>query len=236
MTAPGSDPLFERLEVFDDFQPRNGGLNMALDEVLLEGLQDVPLLRIYRWSQPTVSFGFFDPWQAVGEDYPGAELVRRWTGGGVVEHGGDATYSLLVPRREPLTNGPAGESYRLIHFALRRALIEMGWGEATLSEAATVSAENVSRACFTKPVRYDLLAGDRKISGAAQRRTRWGLLHQGSVRRADGQAANAGALAQTLPNVLGRFVVPRLLHGTELAAARRLAADKYSTDGWLKKR
>jgi lipoate-protein ligase A len=39
--------------------------------------------------------------------------------------------------------------------------------------------------CFIAPVRNDLLANGRKIAGGAQRRTKRGLLHQGSIQVAD---------------------------------------------------
>ncbi len=234
MTADASPP-FDRLDVLDDLTPRNARLNMAVDEVLLGNLSETPLLRIYRWARPSVSFGYFTPWMSVVANYPQRDGVRRWTGGGVVEHGEDVTYSLLVPRSHPLTNGRAGESYRVIHAALQRALISLGWEQTGLSEEDNGPAEIASHACFASPVRHDLLFAGQKVGGGAQRRTRHGLLHQGSVRRDGSFQLDAGALAQALPAAFARRSRSRSLFPEAAAAAERLAEEKYGNVRWLQR-
>ena len=227
---------FARLGLIDDLTPRGGALNMAIDETLLGGLGDDPLLRIYRWVRPAVSMGYFDPVEPVADRWPGYELVRRWTGGGIVEHGSDLTFSLLVPRALPLATLPAAESYRFIHLAVATALGLVGGPMPTLQDAALKPAAVSSRACFENPVTHDLLATGRKIGGGAQRRTRRGLLHQASIQSGDGsQPPWVVTLAQTLPDVLGLVVGKRCLASTELSAAGSLAAAKYGTLAWLQR-
>ena len=231
-----STRLFERLEVLDDLPPHSGALNMALDETLLVGLGDTPLLRIYRWDRPTVSFGYFERWQALTTQYSGQPLVRRWTGGGAVAHGEDVTYSLLLPRSHPLTNLRAGESYRLIHLAVRSALEVAGWHEPALSPATEKLAAESLRDCFREPVQHDLLQAGRKIGGAAQRRTRAGLLHQGSVRLPERTPEQMALFATTLPGALTGRGAPRELRADELARALSLASTRYAADEWLRQR
>lgn len=228
-------PVLDRLDVFDDVQPHGAAFNMALDEVLLARLQTTPLLRVYRWERPAVSFGYFTPWRPVADHYPGRDLVRRWTGGGVVEHGDDLTYSMLLPRSHPLSNGPAGHPYRAIHEALRSALQRLGWAEADLAETADPPTGLAAEACFARPVRHDLLSGGRKISGAAQRRTQAGLLHQGSVRPDGVVAPSATALASALAPACAREHGSLTVPAEALSAARRLAEVKYATVGWLRR-
>ena len=228
-------PLFDCLEVLDDREPHPGVFNMALDEWLLHRLIDTPLLRLYRWEKPAVSFGYFEGWKSVAARYPAHELVRRWTGGGVVEHGADITYSLCVPRSHPLTNLPAGESYRLIHGGLRRVLHEVGWTQTLLSEDDGSFDGFDSRECFAKPVRHDLLRNGRKISGAAQRRTRAGLLHQGSVQTSDEVPLDPDAFARTLPIALAARTSPATFEPCDRAAASELSAAKYATSQWLQR-
>ena len=156
-------PLFDRLEVMDDTQPHEGTLNMALDEVLLVNVGLTPLLRIYRWSKPAVSFGYFEPCKPVMLSHPEHEPVRRWTGGGVVRHEHDVTYSLLVPRLHPMMNLPAGESYRLIHEALRLGLHALGSAPISLVQQDLKNQQVGSQVCFEMPVRHDLVSGERKI-------------------------------------------------------------------------
>ena len=235
MTWQNSERLFDRLEVLDDTQPRRGAFNMALDEVLLHGLAETSLLRIYRWARPAVSFGYFEAWGPLAADYPACELVRRWTGGGVVEHGQDVTYSLLLPRAHPLTNLPAGESYRLIHNALLAAILEMGWTNVSLCEGSSMHEASESRACFVNPVRYDLISGERKISGAAQRRTRQGLLHQGSVQHPQGVPSHPGSFPGVLAQALALQPKQRFLTLDEQAAAANLSLKKYASAEWMRR-
>ena len=228
-----ADPLFARLEVLIDEQPHRGSYNMALDEVLLCTPLEMPLLRLYRWALPTVSFGYFEPWRPVAVQFRSQELVRRWTGGGVVDHQHDWSYSLLLPRSERMTNLPAGESYRLIHMKLRCALTDAGFKGVVLHGNTDVARNTNSRSCFVKAVPYDLLMDGRKISGAAQRRTCQGLLHQGSVQNIPRGSVSLDHLTDLLPSVLARQTWIRKLSLEVEAAALRLADAKYAIDTWL---
>ncbi len=118
---------------------------MAMDEVLLRAAGQ-PLLRVYGWSAPAVSFGYFGRFAEVRRLWPARELVRRWTGGGIVPHGEDFTYTLVVPRGEPFAGRPAGETYRLIHEAVAAA---MGDADGALT-FADGRAESVGRV-FCEP-------------------------------------------------------------------------------------
>jgi lipoate-protein ligase A len=216
--------LFDLLVQLDDPEPHSAALNMAIDEALLR-TAEVPLLRCYRWEWPAVSFGYFGRFAEVEAAWPGRDAVRRWTGGGIVPHGDDFTYSLIVPRRIPVADLAPGESYRAIHAALARILPAPGLVLAGAPRA------KVSNACFENPVRHDLVAGAEKIAGAAQRRTRHGLLHQGSVQHGSLPATFPETLAQTLATQVERRALTRV--ALELAA--RLAAEKYATANWLRR-
>jgi len=175
-------PPFEHLLVWIDPQPRTGPENMAVDEWLLghAAASGSVVLRTYRWLGPWVSFGYAFNESAARCHFsaPGLQFVRRWTGGGVVDHRADWTYTLAIPAAEPLAAMPAPHRYRLIHAALAGALQIEGI-EARLSDG---SAATASGACFRNPVAHDLVGpSGRKIAGAGQRRNRAGVLHQGSV-------------------------------------------------------
>lgn len=210
--------IFERLELMDDPQPRGAALNMAIDEALLAGVGETAILRVYRWARPAVSFGVFEEFAPVRARFPEHEWMRRWTGGGVVEHRADFTYSLIAPRSCPWAAERAEESYRLVHLAIA--------GVLPGAEIAREETPKVSRACFENPVRHDLLLAGRKLGGAAQRRTRRGLLHQGSIQAA---AVDAGRLAKAMAGEVGR----RGLDDEDFRRAEELAAAKYGTLEWL---
>src|SRR5580700_1117427 len=88
LQPPRVRPWLTEISLFDDPLPRSAPLNMAIDEALL-GTGAGPVLRVYRWKRPAVSFGYFERWAPIHAAHPDREAVRRWTGGGVVLHGED---------------------------------------------------------------------------------------------------------------------------------------------------
>lgn len=178
--------LFETLQLWFDETARSGPENMAVDEWLLTNAE-VPLLRVYRWEENWGSLGYFGSISEARDTFPGVNWVRRWTGGGLVDHRDDWTYTLVVPIHERLATQRGAESYRLIHEVLGNVLAAEGAGiQLSVGSYATGAA-----ACFENPVEHDLVDGQGlKRAGAGQRRTRAGLLHQGSVSGSLGGAAS----------------------------------------------
>lgn len=214
----------DALDVIHDAELRSPPMNMAVDEALLQ-TAIVPALRFYQWHGPAVSFGYFSRIAEVRELAGSRELVRRWTGGGIVMHGHDLTYAFVIPAGHELHRTSAREIYAFVHRTISSVFARNGVA-AMLAATAT---PRVSDACFANPVRADVLVGGRKIVGAAQRRTRAGLLQQGSIQ------------VQELPHQFTRDVSLALCDtarevsvGAEcLAAAQELATRKYGTAEWL---
>ncbi len=197
---------------------------MALDEALL--LSTVcPLVRVYRWSEPAVSFGYFGKYAPIASTWPGRELVRRMTGGGVVLHGDDITYSVIVPISHPFAQMSAKESYCGIHGALARWLAMRGIS-ASLSHAPEGHGNGV---CFESPTEADVIAQGRKVAGAAQRRTREGLLYQGSVQGVPTEWRTDIAQAFAAEFEVRTFSAP------ERNLAGHLTLEKYGTVTWLQR-
>lgn len=214
--------LFERLDFYLDDTPRDGALNMAIDEVLARSTQ-VPVLRVYGWAEPSVSFGYFGRHREVAARWTGRALVRRWTGGGEVAHSEDFTYTVAVPRAHPFCGASVRESYRSLHAVLAALLPGAALAESDAADAP---------ACFARPVIADVVTAGRKIAGAAQRRGTFGLLHQGSVQG----IAWPADLAASLATALAREVNQREISPTLLSAAEELAFGKYATASWLERR
>ena len=168
--------------------PLDGERNMAIDEALLQNARpDWPIvLRIYKWDRPTLSLGHFQRIEDRNQ-YPRlSELpwVRRKTGGGAIVHDQEITYSVLLPNRVGLTSKGHNESlYRDIHLSFANMLSSLGW-ETGLSESctcATVEQRNSEPfLCFLRRSPVDLIVGQDKILGSAQRRSKSGLLQHGS--------------------------------------------------------
>jgi lipoate-protein ligase A len=222
--------MFAQLILWSDPCVRSGPEAMAVDEWLLE-TATVPILRVYRWSGSWGSLGYFGKLDEAKALMPEVQWVRRWTGGGLVDHRADWTYTLVVPIAEPTARMKGAESYRQIHTALLEALNHEG------RIAALSGGENQTGAaqCFQNPVFHDIVAENgEKLAGAGQRRTRKGLLHQGSV---------AGLCQPSLS--LGRgLAFGRVLCGgvqeQKLALSSRWIEDKianrYGQDSWTSRR
>lgn len=215
--------IFEQLDLYLDPVPRVGPLNMAIDEALAFSTA-APALRIYRWADAAVSFGYFGRYHDVAARWPGRALVRRWTGGGEVCHANDFTYTLVVPRSHPFAQQGPRESYCVLHAAV-----------AELIPGANLANEDAPHGpqCFASPVTADVI-GDhgKKVAGAAQRRGTFGLLHQGSIQSVSLREEFGHALAQALASTITtRSIDPALL-----ADAEQRAADRYATETWLTRR
>lgn len=204
---------------------------MAVDQLLLERGDALPLLRVYHWSEPTVSLGYSQPLMEAQNAFPdpGVTYVRRWTGGGVVDHRIDVTYTLIVPRESPVARMRAAGSYREIHAVLARVLGDLG-NEVHL---ASSDLGDGNAACFMNPVAHDITDGTgNKLAGAGQRRCKYGLLHQGSVVTDSEAAAMFALLVRHLAAEYDDFSP----QDGWLIRAKDLATERYSSDQWLHKR
>lgn len=157
----------------------DAAFNMALDETLLEAMPrlQTPVLRFYGWTEPAASFGYFQKYAEVEAATRLRPLVRRPTGGGIVPHNADWTYSAVFPTGHEWHSLKAEESYRRIHDWLRLAFAAM----SVTTELAPCCQKSLPGQCFVGHEKFDLLWHGKKIAGAAQRRNKLGLLIQGSV-------------------------------------------------------
>jgi lipoate-protein ligase A len=210
---------------------------MALDEALLQAAPRLgqPILRFYSWTEPAASFGYFQKYAEVEQMTPLRPLVRRPTGGGLVPHDADWTYSLIFPPGHDWYSLSATDSYRRMHQWIQAAFARLDLP----TELAPACRKTRPGQCFQGHEMFDLLWRGQKIAGAAQRRTRDGLLIQGSV--------------QPPPLSLAQPVwqqamcdVARSGHGAQWVTfepdaplaerAQALAQQKYSQPGYNQKR
>ena len=219
--------IFGLLDVYHDEPSRSAALNMAIDEALLE-TAEVPTIRFYQWDHPALSFGYFGKFTEVSAHSTERDLVRRWTGGGIVFHGNDLTYSLVIPATDAAFSESPMSIYEKIHAALRAALAASG---QNVELAATV-APKISDSCFANAVRADVLSNGRKVAGAAQRRTRRGLLQQGSIQGIDLTENFADQFASELCSKC----YPKTIDQRLIERARAIAEQKYSATSWLQRR
>ncbi len=168
--------------------PGAGAWNMAVDETLLEwsAAQGGCCLRLYGWREATLSLGYFQEYQDRGGHGPSRHcpVVRRLTGGGAIVHDAELTYSLVVPGGHPLA-ARRERLYQAVHGALIEALAALGIVAALKKGSELFSGPSkivlTPFLCFQRPTAGDVLVGETKIAGSAQRRRRGAVLQHGSV-------------------------------------------------------
>jgi len=221
-----------------DFQVGDPAFNMALDEALLEAAASIgqPILRFYGWSYPAATFGYFQSYQQVSSWTSMRPLIRRPTGGGLVPHTADWTYSVIIPPALEWYQCSAVESYQRLHEWVSRALMAVGI-ETKLTPTTDPSGPGQ---CFVGAEKYDLLAGQTKIAGAAQRRNKLGLLIQGSIQprptwghreRWHDAMMQVGSLPSA-SETFRRLPIPIAV----LNRAHQLAHEKYNQPSYLERR
>jgi lipoate-protein ligase A len=160
--------------------PHRGAWNMAYDEALLDAAaaRGETVLRIFRWSEPTLTLGYFQ--KSLPEDLPDAlralPRVRRLSGGGAILHHHEWTYSCAVPKSHPFAKRTE-VLYDEVHRAMIEALGRLGINARL--RASTQSDD--SFLCFLRGDPRDILVNGRKVVGSAQRRRRGAILQHGSL-------------------------------------------------------
>src|SRR5579875_262759 len=170
---------------------QSAAMNMAIDEaILMHHLRgDVPpTLRVFRWSQPSISLGRFQRLeQEIRVDVcqqQGVALVRRPTGGRAVYHRDEFTYSIVISKNYEVPSGVVA-AYAFLAQGIIAALAQLGV-QAELSEGRV--SKNPSAACFASSTQADLTSGGYKMVGSAQVWREEALLQQGSLPLADRSA------------------------------------------------
>lgn len=252
--------------------PLPGSWNMAVDERLFDLARadsTRTFLRFYRWTRPTASLGYSqDAARVVDVDFcraNGIDIVRRMTGGKLVLHDREVTYSMASSDASVFTE-TLRDSYRLISRALLAGLAGLGVS-ARLAESSPAGYAKGTMPCFAFPARDEIEIGGRKLVGSAQKRTGPLFLQHGSIildkdeallaavsrpgetpeslgmtslsealgRPVDFEAA-IGPLIQGFAGFFGVSLEPFVLSPADLDAARAIEAARYASDAWTFRR
>jgi lipoate-protein ligase A len=239
--------------------PASGPWNMAADECLLQkaAAGDECCLRLYGWESPTLSLGYFQNAddRLLDPRLSGAAVVRRISGGGAILHDRELTYCLTVPAAHPLAHGPHA-LYRAAHAALVETLQERGIAASLCGGMPSGKAEQPFL-CFQRKMAGDVVVGDAKVAGSAQRRIQGAILQHGSLLWARSRHAPdlpglhdlAGSAESLLfeeeitrgwMNKLAATLVwnwrPDSLSDDEQSEIARLVRDKYASPQWTRDR
>jgi lipoyl(octanoyl) transferase len=212
--------------------PRSAAENMAVDELLLQSVANWnrSVLRFYTWSESAATFGYFQKYKEVERMTSLRPLMRRPTGGGLVAHDSDWTYSLAFPPSADWYRLKAVESYRAVHAWIKEAFARIGLASELAPQRITAELGQ----CFVGAEQFDVLWQNQKIAGAAQRRTKAGLLIQGSIQPPARLARSDWE--QTFLELAGVSWQPLTVDPAFEERVGELTASKYSRAGYNQRR
>ncbi len=256
---------------FLDTGANNAFWNMAIDEAIFLGSKkkSLPTLRFYRWKPAAVSIGYA---QNVEKEVDLKEcknlkvdVVRRWTGGGAIFHDDELTYSFVSRTNLCRDFDDLLASYKQVCQGIIDGLFALGISVKFREEKSRLSSRR-KVPCFMASSRHDLIVGEKKVMGNAQRRTKELFLQQGSLPLAydfnlinrvfpgsDGFKNMATSISQILHKKISfAEIKEKILFGfahhfsvnfkegtlsaEEQLLAKKLFEEKYSSKKWTFKR
>jgi lipoate-protein ligase A len=161
----------------------SGIRQMAIDYFLFQQYEkglDVPILRFYPWSKPTISLGYLqkkypENWHNLIWNKQLLELVIRPTGGRAVLHQGDLTYTVIMPLEHRKTLDIYQDICTFLIQGWQSLGIELQYGRGKRGYIHNSS-------CFNTATMADLITADgSKLIGSAQRRGKRSVLQHGSM-------------------------------------------------------
>lgn len=150
-------------------------LNQAIESL------ESPVLRFFDWRRPAITIGYGQPRNDIDFEKIASENIGfavRPTGGRAVLHWNELTYSVVIPKGNPINDLSVTESYRVISEALAGGLKKVGL-DIELSRGEIGGHRNPS--CFSATSKFEITCNGRKLVGSAQRRKKGAILQQGSI-------------------------------------------------------
>ena len=218
--------------------------NMATDQLMLTNYPQprIPRFRHYSWELPAYTFGFAQRW---GQELEallrgGHEVIRRETGGGLVDHRSDWTYGLIIPPTHKLAREAPTEIYHGVHVCLVDAIQRQNIKASLQTKPPPPKRNHILNACFKRAELSDVISeSGQKIAGAAQRRNRDGFLIQGYLERSHLPGFDWKRFEQDFAENLGKWLASSMKQ-TEWpdwdAQTLQALEKRFASDAWNKKR
>lgn len=213
---------------------------MALDEALAKSKPEAFVLRFFRWKGVGATFGYAQRIREVERALPsgiGDSFTRRPTGGGIVPHLDDLTFSCVFPDGGVLR---PTEIYRRLHSAILTGLRAAGLDARLAVSGASPAPRGPEGAsqCFVQPVALDILTEAGKILGGAIRRDGSTVLYQGSLQLPEARQ-RAAELEEVIRRSLGAewgLTWTRQEPAADVQAEAAAREAKYRSPEWIRRR
>ncbi|MCP4970420.1 MAG: lipoate--protein ligase family protein [Arcobacter sp.] len=162
-------------------EQKSANENMAIDDALLTSYNknDLAILRLYTWDK-SLTIGIsqdFSEYSFINE-YNG-NFAKRITGGGILFHGHDLSYSLIIPTQF-FQGLSIKQSYEIICSFILNFYKDLGLDAKYAKDDLNVKLSK-SEYCQVGFEAYDILVNGIKIGGNAQRRTKKAIFQHGSI-------------------------------------------------------
>lgn len=163
-------------------QNLNSNSNSNIDKALFKSFKNdsIPVLRLYTWED-CVTLGAgqkLDDYEKLQNSYKN-NISKRLTGGGVLFHGHDISYTILV-NPNMIENKDVKETYFLICQFLLKFYEDLGL-KADFAKDNKDIVLSKSPFCQVGFEAYDIIINNRKIGGNAQKRAKNCILQHGSI-------------------------------------------------------
>jgi lipoate---protein ligase len=163
--------------------------NMEIDKNLLKNLikKSIPMFHFYDWIENCATFGYFiDIKNFINLSFAkknNIQFAKRPTGGGIIFHVWDMAFSFLMPSNHKFFSKNVLQNYKFVNELVLNAVCEFQkLSNPYLTKNDFLAKnENSKYFCMARPTKYDVILDGKKIAGAAQRSTKDGYLHQGSI-------------------------------------------------------
>ena len=215
---------------------------MAADEIMCDNKPEKFILRFYNWKEKGITFGYsqrhdFVSDAARNENKQNFPMTRRPTGGGIVYHETDLTFSFIF--HLPGEFFKPVETYRRVHNAINSQYAEAGKDLNLLEKKeSNYDINNPIMDCFQKPVDMDILCEGKKALGGALRKFGDYMLYQASLQMAEvreNSDFHKDIIAKALSKEFNISWIDENLKDTHLETLEKLAQSKYLTDEWNKR-
>jgi lipoate-protein ligase A len=195
--------------------------NMRRDELLHAAV--TPTVRLYGWKPEAISLGNSQSEADIDFDVVreyGLDIVKRGTGGGGILHNAtEVTYAVVLPIDHPGLNTNITESFGLMSRGVVHALRSLGLP----AELESMPDRTRDALCYVRVQGTNVMVRGRKISGGAQRRTKWGVLQHGTV-IVDRDEARLARVFRADPTAIEAKVTSLAIEGKAPARSDLIAA------------